>query len=296
MKKAYVLALVFSLLLSAQAEEITEVVARVNNQVITSQDLDEYCQVLSFKLGGSREESSCENKEFKKEALTRLIDDKLILDESKRENMDIPRSWIDDRFNRIVSSHPSRDEFEASLKDKGLTITSLKQKIKEQYLIREIIDKYVKSFVSISPSEISRYYAENKDVMQSPAGYIFYIARSEDKSVLEEIAAVITEEGIAKARGAYADTLNRIEANVGELKEEIARILKEAPAEGYALQKIDGDFYLIYLERKIPPRPLSLEEAKEKIHFHLWQMKFQSRFSQWVGELREKAVIEVYYE
>lgn len=291
-----ILCLLFAFLTFTYAEEVTKIIAKVNNQVITSKDLDDYCKILAYQLSEEMTDVSSDDKEFKKKALLRLIEDRLILSEAKKEKIDIPRSWIDDRFNRIIFSYPSREEFEQSLVEKGLTITLLKEKIKEQYLMREIIEKKVKSFVNISPQEISRYYADNIDKMYSFPEYVFYIAKAEDESTLIEMSQLIQKEGILKAEQIYEDSLSKVKSRQEELREEIFKILKDLKEKEYQIAKIDKEYYLVYLEKRFEPRLLSLEEVKEQIYSYLWQMKFQKRFNEWVEELREKAVIKIYYE
>ncbi|MCK5492876.1 MAG: hypothetical protein KAJ14_07185, partial [Candidatus Omnitrophica bacterium] len=74
-----VLSLLF--LVSVFAEEKINIVAMVNNQVITSKDLEDYCNALAYRLSGGGSEFTC-GKEEMKESLGRLIQDKLILSEA----------------------------------------------------------------------------------------------------------------------------------------------------------------------------------------------------------------------
>ena len=273
-------------------EEVSKIIVKVNNQVITSRDLDEYCEVIALRIFGGEREASTTDKEFRVEALRRLIEDTLILDKAKRDGINISSSRIEDKISQLISSHPSREEFEQSLKDKGLTITLLRQKVKEQYMLRDAVDRYVRSLISVLPGEISSYYSEHPDKFYSSVGYVFYIARTRDNSILEKISRVIREEGILEAQTRYNDILHKVESNKDELKSGISELLKSLDAGKHRIEKIGEMFYLIYLEKVIFPYKFPLEEVKEEIYAYLWDVKFREKFTLWVDELKKDAVIK----
>jgi len=251
--------------LTVSAEGVARIIAKVNNQVITSKDLDDYCKVLQLRLTDSRDDLPLANGEFRKQALGRLIEDKLILGQAKREKIAITKAVIEERLKEIVNSHSSYEEFDQSLRERGLTVTSLKEKINEQYLMRELIQTQVKFFISISPQEVSDYYAENKAKMLSPIVYVFYIATSQDNSSLEVIASKIEAEGIEAAVSEYADELTRLESTKDELREEIVEIIDRLKKSEVKVAKIEDLHYLIYREQEVAPRLLKLEEAQEHV-------------------------------
>jgi hypothetical protein len=289
---------IFLSLFSARlaAEQITKIIAKVNNQAITSKDLDDYCEVVKYQLSDQAQDISCANKEFKKKALERLMDDKLILDEAKNEKIEIPLAAIDSRLGKMISAYPSREEFEKSLQAKGLNITLLKERIKEQILMRAIIEKYVKFFISVSPQEVSSYYRDNRDQFRSLARYVFYVAKAEDKKTLESMSQLIKGKGIIEASQEHKGILNKIEANKDELRAEFVEILESLAQGKYKVETIDESFYLIYLDEEPETFQLSLVEAKEAIYAYLWESKFKVRFAEWVDKLKEKSVRENYYE
>jgi len=180
--------------------------------------------------------------------------------------------------------------------EKGLTITLLKEKIKDQYYMQDIIEEYVKSFVSVSPQEISNYYIKNQKGFISPLIYIFYVAKSKDNVLIEDIARVTKEKGVIVALKEYDNVLMKLESSKEELKPQIAEILEKLDEGKFKTEKMENMFYFIYLEKKDNPHPLALEEVKEQIYYLLWQEKFRERFRKWIGQLKEKSTIENYYE
>lgn len=292
------IALLVFLLVSAFAypEEITRIIAKVNNEIITSRDLSEYCMALTYQESGVVDESSCRNPEFLGKILERLVEDRLILAKAREEDFDIPRYWIDERFQHMVDSYPSREEFEESLVKKGLTVTRVKERIKEQFLMQGVIEKYVKQFSAVSPQEVSDYYNQNLDKFYSPAKYIFYMAKSESQGKLKEISGVIIEKGIHGAKGQYGDLLIRIESSKEDLREDISSMIDRVKEGGHVIGKSEGEFYLIHLEEIIEPESLALEDAKEQIYVYLREKKFKEKFTEWIEEVKNNSVIQIYYE
>jgi hypothetical protein len=280
----------------AYSEEVTRIIAKVNNEVITSRDLVEYCMALTYQNSSGVDESSCRNREFLAKILQRLIEDRLILAKARNEEFKIPDFWIEERFEQMVAAYPSREEFEKSLMQKGLTVTRVKEKIKEQFLMQGVIEKYVKAFVSVSPQEVSDYYNSNLDKFYFPMTYIFYMAKSEDHGTLEEISGIIAEAGIDGAKEKYTDVLFRIESGKDELKEEIFQMIGGIEEGGHVIGKSDGVSYLIYLEEIVEPKTLAIEDAKERIYAYLQEEKFRERFKEWIDGVKKNSVVKIYDE
>lgn len=278
------------------AEEVSKIIVKVNNQVITSRDLGEYCKVLSYRFFDGSGEVSVEDKEFKERALERLIEDTLILDKAKQEGVEISPFRVENKIDQMISSYPTREDFRESLIKKGLTVALLRRKIEDQYRLRDVVDKYVRFRVGVSPKEISSYYSKHPDEFYSPLGYIFYIAKSTDRSILGKISNVIKKEGILQALAQYKDMLIKLESNRDELKLEISELLGSLEVRKHKIAKVDSVFHLIFLEDKVFPEQLPLEEVKEAIHAYLWDIKFREKFNEWVDRLKEDAVIKNYYE
>lgn len=294
MKKIFFLIMALGFIFcSSYAEEVTKIVAKVNSQVITAKDLDDYYKVLTYKAPGAPGISPDETK-GKKDALSKLIEDRLILEEAKKKDLQIPSYFVNNQLNKMIESYPSREDFENSLLERGLTVTILKERILGQFLMRQVIDIYVGSYVSVSPQEVNKYYEEHKAQMKAPERYLLWIAQSKDKNKIVAVAKSIKEKGIVEAEQEYSDILVKLDAGMSELKEEIAQAVKNLKEGDQALKAFGNVNYLIYLEKILPPRDLSLEEAQEGVRNIIWNNKFRQRFEEWVKQLRDKAVIKTY--
>lgn len=293
MKKIFFTIMFLGLALGAYSEEIAKIVAKVNSQVITAKDLDDYYKVLTYKMPGVPSVSQNETN-GKKEALVKLIEDRLILDEAKKKQLEIPSYFVNGQLNKIIESYPSREDFENSLIERGLTVTVLKERILGQFLMRQVIEIYVNSYVSVSPQEINKYYEEHKNEILSPENYSIWISQNKDKNKIVGIAQTIKEKGILEAEKEYPQELIKLEAKISELKEEIAQTLVKLKPGEHAIKSMDNVNYLVYFEKITPPKQLSLEEAQENVRNVIWNNKFRQRFEEWVKQLKDSAVIKTY--
>ena len=287
---------VLSVTFYAQADQITKILAKVNDMVITSADLDSYCKILTYRIDSSQSNNSYENENFRKEALGRLIEDTLILNEAKHEDILIPDSLIEGKLNQMVASYPSREAFETSIAAQGLTITLAREKIKEQYLMRDAIDRHIKAFVSVSPQEISNFYDKNMDKFILSNSYVFYIANSENSKNFQEIRQLIEEKNIADIVLEYKKDFTKVESLEDSLREEFFQILSQLKEGEYRIEEIEGTTYILFLQTKVGSRQLSLTEVNERIYERIWAEKFKKQFEKWVASLKESAVILNYYE
>jgi parvulin-like peptidyl-prolyl isomerase len=276
-------------------EEINKVVAMVNSEVITAKDLNDYCKLVSYHLSPGEGDFKCRDRKSKEKALQRLIEDKLILDKAKKDKIEVSPSLIDNKLDEIKSAYPTLEDFEHSLIEKGFTITILKERIKDQYLVSNVLEKYVRPYVRVSPQEISQYYKIHQNNFYTPLKYILWIVKSKDEKLLQEIAKEIREKGFEKIKDKYENILIKIESEPKDLKEAIASALENLKEEDYLIKNIDGLGYFIYLERKINAHFSSLDVVKDEIYSYLREEKFNKRFKEWIDELKKEAVIKVYF-
>ena len=281
---------------SAYCEEITRIVAKVNNQVITSKDLRDYTKMVIYRLAGTS--GPTQEPDFEKtaqESLERLIEDRLVLDKAISDGIPIPEAQIDAKLEQMISFYPSREEFEQSLIENGLTLAMIRNRIKDQFLLQQAIDMYVNSQVSVLPWQINKYYESHRSEFRAPTSYIVWIARADDPEVVKGLKRAISSGGIEAARKEYPNILNKIKVFGGEMRPEVEKKIKKIRVGKYDIVDIDGKKF-VYMEKKLPPRDLTLEESKEGIYNFLKDEEFKQKFKEWLDELKEAAVIRIYIQ
>lgn len=167
MKKNFltVLVIFIAITISLLLLGCSKTVATVNNIKIKQSEVDAY---INFLKKQNPDILLPENKEDLK-ALEATIIDSLIVTRllekyADENNITISKEEVEERFNQIVESYPSIDDFENELEQKGITRELLKKELRDQILREKIFIEVTKD-VSVGSEEIRKYYDENKETL-----------------------------------------------------------------------------------------------------------------------------------
>ncbi|HOW36274.1 MAG TPA: peptidyl-prolyl cis-trans isomerase [Candidatus Omnitrophota bacterium] len=293
--------------LPAAAQTVDDaIIAVVNSDVITLKDLHEYLSAFSMQLsaeGKTEEEMREITSQYAADGLTRLIEDRLIVDEANRKGIIIRPKLIEDKINEIKKQYPSDKEFIAAVTAEGLTLSDLRKKITDQFKTRYIIDEEIKSKIQVSPQEVTDYYQKNIDQFQRP-----------ESVDLLSIAIPHTDSDKAEAQQRIEDAMSRIKK--GEDFIEIAKQYSRTPSvglisKGQTLPDIENvvfklkegevspvvetatGLYIFKAKQKYPPRQNSLDDVKDNIYGMLFQQKMRYQLTTWIEGLKKNAYIEI---
>ena len=145
MKKIF---LSFLVCISLNAEIVDKVVASVNNEPITSYDI----QITAKKMHINENQ-----------ALNYLIDQKLIDSEIKKRGIEVDDFEINQAMENIAErNNLSLFEFKNILEQKG-ELEKFKEQLKENLLKQKLFSQIVNSKLQITPDELKNYYKTHKN-------------------------------------------------------------------------------------------------------------------------------------
>jgi len=314
MKKLNLLFMALICLLSvvvvAHAAVIDKIVVVVNSEVITQGEIDRLLGPLyqQFKTALPEDQLIKKLDEARQAIMGQLIEEKLILSEAKKQNIEIEEKEINAKVDDARKRFPSILMFEQALAAQRISLKELRLKYKEQLMTRKIIDQKVGARIIITPSDIAQYYANNMDkfsqadelkvsnILIKPKDNVaaqktMDLVNEIDKRLkaggdFAELAKVYSEGPGAKEGGLMGyvkqgDLLPEIEKVVFAMKQgEISGMIQTSL--GYHFFKVD--------ERK-EARSLSLAEARRSIEEVLWQERIKEKSKGWIEDLRKHAYI-----
>ena len=311
--KKILIALIFFFAFKAHAEDLNHLAAKVNDEVITSKDVNDYCNILrqQFERDSFAVDINPSIPDFEKKALGRLIEEKLVLGAAKEEQkkreedakkdekksqyrLEAPQGWIEEEFNRASSAYPSRDEFEKSLAENGLNNYLFREHLKDQYLMQYTVEMEVNHNATVAPQEILEFYKKHKAYLKTPPKYELLTAHFYTKADWQKFESLFKAKGIDAAQKEFDATLKPIETSLGRLRKEFAKPLSKTSDGGSFNVGIGDDIYFFYLQKKIPTQAMSYDEAKAGINNFLMGKKFRRKYTSWMKGLREKAYIKTY--
>jgi parvulin-like peptidyl-prolyl isomerase len=227
----------------------------------------------------------------------------------------------DEQFNRYLENIKkdnkieSDAQFEAALKQEGMTLADLRRNIERQMIVSQVQQNQVSGKIAVSDEESRRYYDAHSTEFTSPRTITLrevFVATPGDGKTLNV--------GADEAARAKATTI-RERAMKGESFEKLAADLSDSPSKANAgligplsltdltpelrklieamkvgdiselLQSTRG-YQILKLESSTPVTIVPFEEAREKISERVYSEKRQLEFEKFLERLRSEAIIE----
>jgi parvulin-like peptidyl-prolyl isomerase len=251
---------------------------------------------IQFSQQYKGEELKVKLEDAKKGLLDKLIEDRLILQEAKKENIIADENRVKVKMNEIRKHYSSDIEFQKDLGRQGLVPADIENKIREQMLMYNIIDSKVRNKVIVRPDEVTQFYDSKGNDVMTPELYQVTFVSLENEDLAQAFSYNWREgQKLEDLLSRYPATVNRLEAAKGEnLRKDIEeQVFKLGIGEISKPVKIDEQFYIFKLDNIVASRKPALFEVQDKIKEIIFQTKMQQELTKWVDELKNKSYIKV---
>ncbi|MBI4352935.1 MAG: peptidylprolyl isomerase [Candidatus Omnitrophica bacterium] len=296
---------------SASAEVLERILAVVNDEVITEQDLQIVMAPVAaqYRTLYTGQEFTERFKELRQEFLNKLIEDKLVLSEAKRKQVIVKDEEVDEMLGEVREKFPNREVFLKAISEQGLTEKKLWNRFRDQLLMQKLVAYEVKSKVSVSPGDTAEYYkTHEKDFAQGDRVKLQHIlirvgSRSEEeaKAFIESLAAKWKEgkpfEELAKTYSEGAEAKEGGEMGwvergqlLGEIDEKVFA-LNEGEATPPIRSSLGYHVFKVAARQKFSVKPLS--EVRDVIQDLLFKEKLRVRLESWISQLKKNAYISI---
>jgi len=293
----------------AQAETVNRIVAIVNDEVITAEDVHSRVNALLE----SRQEpvmSTTDPGAMERAMLQRLIEQRLILQEAKRLNVAVSSADVLQQLEVIRRRFGSEDEFRASVRASGLSEEQVKEQVRDQLLVQRLIDSAIRATLVVSPQEVSQELAAHPQPDQGG-----------DRVRMSHLLVRVTEQRSPEQARALVEQIHRQLSEGKRFSELVTRYAREIEsqadgsmgwvAQGELMPALDAvvfslqpgahsqpiqsrlGFHLVQVEERRAGSSFSAAEAHAAVYNRIYQRKFQDAFSRWLGELKDRAYIEI---
>jgi peptidyl-prolyl cis-trans isomerase SurA len=161
--------------LTGEGKVVEEIIARVNNQIITSSELEkarsaaveEAQQECSGRCTPEQLQVAVEDRQ--KFALRDLIDQSLLAQRGKDMGVNVEGEVVKQLDQiRIQNKFDSIEKLESAVTKEGLNWDDFKNNIRNKFLTQEVIRREVGSHITIGREDAMKYYEEHKKEFVKP--------------------------------------------------------------------------------------------------------------------------------
>ncbi|MDD5019015.1 MAG: peptidyl-prolyl cis-trans isomerase [Candidatus Omnitrophica bacterium] len=276
-----------------RAEKIDRIVAIVNSDVITHDELDTFARMAL--LDGEADKEMKTPEEMYKYFLDRMVEDRLILQEAKKLQLKVDEKMIEDRIRDIRFRAGSERDFQQALSSQGISLAELREKLNNQLLIYMVVQREVRGRTQVSPKEVTEYYEANKERFMVPESVVVESIFIEDQALLKEVEQKLSQgESFTKLAQDYSKRNDLGKVARGHLKKDLENFVFSLepgrPSKPFA---IDNGYYIFLVKERLPASEMGLDEIKEKVVVLLESEKSERILKSWIEDLKDKAYISI---
>jgi len=314
-KKQIVIAFIFGLIaaiISAQ-EIIEEIIAKVNDTIITKQELEEviapFMTEIYEKYHG--EERIMQIKKIKAALLEEMINSSLLDHQAKLYGYIVSETQIQAAIEGIKQDNNivSDEELERQLIMQGQSIDKLKEQLKKGFLQRMVFQNEISQKIIITEAEVLHYYNKNIEDYTTKeeiriSQLLFLLDEEESNTLREKVLQIRSQindaNDFVNMVRQYSESPDKEQnGDLGYFKR--GELLAEIEEAAFSLEvgeispviETSRGFYVIHVTDKKPAVKVPFEEVKPDIHPKLWDQKAQEKMKEYIKELREMSYVEI---
>ena len=93
--------------------------------------------------------------------LDELINNAILIQRAKKLGLEATDGEVEDKFTEFKSPY-TEDEFQRTLKDRGVSTSDLKEDIRRQLTVQKLLNREVVAKIAITDQDISSFYTQNR--------------------------------------------------------------------------------------------------------------------------------------
>jgi parvulin-like peptidyl-prolyl isomerase len=295
---------------------VERIVAVVNDEIITSYELDSAFEPMEKRIEATYRGPNKERllQETRLDMLKKMVDKLLLEQEAKKTGIVVKDEEVMDTIRDIARrQNVSMDALKQALAKEGTTLEAYRNEIREQMVRMRILRRDVRSKIAISEEEIGAYYLKHREDYEGKEAVRI-------KQILLPYPGGLDEEGKKKLREQAETIRQRIIA--GESFDLMAATYSQGPAaaqggdlgfieKGLMLPEVDRvafslkqdevselvesslGLHLLKLVDKRGAGVKPIEAVRQEIVDRLEEGKLEVKYEDWMEGLRKRSHIEI---
>jgi len=268
--------------------------AVVNGTSISTDELE--ARVVAAAQGQPADDN------LRRQALQQLIEEAILRSEAERRGLTVPEEQVEQQLSQIQAQFPDESQFQNALEQRGFTVETLKDAIRDQ-LARDLLS--AKLAGEITDADLREIYdTDNEQFTEVRARHILLsvqdpaqdaAARSKAEGLIRQLRDGASFAQLARRNsddpGSATEGGDLGFFSLGDLVPEFAQAANEAKiGEIVGPVRTQFGYHIIeVLERRVTP----FEQAREQLRAQLEQQLGQSALGDFLDQALETATIRI---
>lgn len=270
---------------------------QINDQVISKAA---FLAEFERSLQKDQPLTAIEREELQRSFLVQMIDRELIHGEARRLNIALSAEEVEAALQSYRLDYPG-SSFEVMLQERGLTLDSWREELKESLIMEKLLEQTVYAGVAVAEEEIAAYYEANRDQFDRPAQVRARQIVVADEAQGQEILGLLRQgRSFAEVAAEYSLSPDAQQGGNlgffgrGEMPPEFDAIVFDLPVNRLSdLVKSEYGYHIFLVEEKRKAARLSKQDAAAEIRAILESNKKEELYFDWLQDMRARAVIVV---
>ncbi|MDE3202160.1 MAG: peptidylprolyl isomerase [Acidobacteriota bacterium] len=291
---------------------VEQIVARVNDQIITNSDYDRAMKDLDQderQHGASMQQIS----EAHRDLLRNLIDQQLWLSKGKELGITGETELIN-RLNEIRKQYhmDSLEDLEKAAEQQGVSYEDFKANIRNQIITQQVMRQEVGAHISMTPGEVRRYFEEHKQNYVQPESVqlseiLISSSDGSEQKVADAKAKAEDIENKLQAGGDFTDLAKTFSngqtaadgGSLGTYKHgELAKVFEDAVfplKDGQVTQPIrtKQGFIIFKVVKHNPGGVPAFKDVEQEVEQTYYMSKMEPAIRNYLTKMREQAFIDI---
>ena len=291
---------------------VEEIIARVNDQIITKSDYDRALGQMDDEArqhGETMQAMSSAHKEL----LRNLIDQQLWLSKGKELGITGETELVK-RLDDIRKQYnlDSMEDLEKAAKDEGVSFEDFKANIRNQIITQEVMRDEVGQHVQMTPGEVERYYEQHKQDYAQPESErlseILITANADDPAIVAAAKAKADDlEARLHAGGDFAQLARSFSdgstaaqgGDLGQYKRgQLSKVLEDQTFNLKSGQYTDPiltrqGYIILKVVQHTPGGPRPFKDVEQDVEEAYYMSQMEPAMRAYLTKMREAAFIDI---
>ena len=300
-----------------EPELVDRIVAVVNNDIITLYDLNRAFAPYVKNIKALQYPPEKERQtlfKVRQDILNQLIDRILANQQIKRGQITVSQNEIDNTIERFKESRQLTDEqLRLGLESQGMSMEDYRKEIEEQILRAKLVNREVKAKIVITKEDLTNYYEGHREKYAGEKKYYLWnmyakvppgSGSTEWSNARNQMEAMLVRLKQGQSFISLVDELKRSPSfvqgtdlglySLEDLADQLRQVVeKMGPGEFSDVLETNFGYQIIYVQKFEESQAKPLEAVEAEIEEILFKEMVDTKYQQWLEELRAKSHIRV---